>query len=655
MYPTTNAYQTAIKAASRPYNTVYGTITLTTGEVVTVDSSVMPTNSISISKQCIEGGDLMFGGVFLSTLKLSIITSKTRYAFFGATINLTYEIQIGTDTSGETPVPIYEEIPLGIYTVADADRPQDIVNLTAYDNLTLLDAEIGDSYITGKPWEIFSYIENNTGIELAFTESDLTNFVNYNYPLQASAEQGITTFREVVKVVCQLLGCFAYADRQGKLALKKFSTSPNATLSWGDWYSCVPADYESTYVALSVTGLKGTYVKTTTEVDAIGNMMVIDDAPAWDYGADDDLQARTDNLYNYLSTITYTPSDIDMPSDPTFDCGDMIHLMLKKGGTVDTILTSIEWKFHQGMTLTSEGINPYLEGNTALATESSRILNQAVERSRLQFISFTNSREVVVGDSSTAKIGEVTFAPTSETSALFVATILIDVDVEDEEETYTEQVTVPVKAYNGTTETTITDINGNPVTLSGTATNTTIYQRDGKCDVSFYYTMNGVKIPSNEVPYVATEHIEDGKHIVTLSYPLIALTESVPTTFAIYVTSSGGTVTIPSQTMQATILGQEIVPPNGFTGKIDVSEDITHFDIGVLEKLAMLESVAVGMTDAETKSVSESIVLYNIADITVKPVSEANVQIFMQTGRLALEDGAYILLEDGGRIILEDR
>ena len=67
-------YRTAIKQASRPYNTVEGTITFSNGSTMDVDGSIMPTNSISISNQCVDGGDLMFGGVWaLSNYLLSLI------------------------------------------------------------------------------------------------------------------------------------------------------------------------------------------------------------------------------------------------------------------------------------------------------------------------------------------------------------------------------------------------------------------------------------------------------------------------------------------------------------------------------------------------------------------------------------------------------
>ena len=94
------AYRSAIRQASRPYNTVYGTITFTDINMtpLTVNSSNMPANSISISKQCIDDDELMFGGVFTNVLKFSVVTDLDRYVFFGAKVELTYKIQTGTDT-----------------------------------------------------------------------------------------------------------------------------------------------------------------------------------------------------------------------------------------------------------------------------------------------------------------------------------------------------------------------------------------------------------------------------------------------------------------------------------------------------------------------------------------------------------------------------
>lgn len=664
MYSTSANYKNTMRLASRPYDTVYGTITFTNNTTMAVNSSIMPTNAISISKQCIDGGALMFGGVFLSVLKLSLITDRDRYAFFGATIELTYKVQIGTETIGTSEIPVYEEVPLGVFVVSNADRLSNQVNLTAYDKMTLLDKELGGMYLSGTPWQVLSFASEQTGYQLSFDENHLATYINYNYTISISEDQGIKTYRDVVKEVCQLLGCFALDDRTGKLALKKFSQSSDLTLGMGDWYSCVPADYECNYVALSVTSIDGTFYASNDDPTVVGNIMVIEDAPAWDYGSAEAQQAKTNNLYNYLADIDYTPCDIDMPSDPSFDCGDRLTLNAKINGVtraISTLITSLEWRFHSGMSVTSEGINPYLNGGSALATESQRILNQAVEKSKVQFVSFTNNKAVTVNDGGSACIGSAMFTPTAQTNALFVATILVDIDVADEEETTTEDVTVPVKAYDAQQEeTVITDINGNPVTLSGTATNTYTYARDGKCGVKIHYTLTmdneaETKVPSNESPYIAIEETEKGQHIITVCYPITSLIAYHRFNWKIYITADGGTITVPIHTVQASIFGQEITSLERFNGEIVVDDEtITLVNIAALSAIGLADSTNVVLADNIIYNINENLSLINIAYISIMPLSE-EMHLYLQNLILSSEDSEnFILEDDSGRLIVED-
>lgn len=649
MYQTSADYKTAMRSASRPYDTVYGTITLTTGDVIDIDGSDMPTNSISISKQCIDGGELMFGGVFLSTLKLSIIPDAdhtSRYLFFGATIDLTYKVQIGME--GNTPV--YEEVPLGIFVVADADKPSDRLNLTAYDKMTLLDKELGSLVISGTPWEILTEVENQTGYPLGFNEAYVNTFLNPSYPITCSSDQGLKTFRDVVKVVCQQLACFALDDRTGQLTLKTFSMQPDLSLDSSAWYSIVPADYMCNYVALSITSLKGTFIKTDPNPNLVGNMMIVEDAPAWDYGIESVLQTKLDNIYDMLTDIDYTPCDIEMPSDPSFDCGDRLYCALRDGSNIATIITSLEWKFHQGMTITSEGINPYLEGGSALATESQRILSQAVERSKLQFVNFTNSSAKVIGDSQTVEIGSCNFTPTTNANALFVGTILVDADVAD--------IPITINAYNGSTPAVVTDLQGNTLTLTSSV--------GGECSVTVFYTLKAgneteTKVPTDADPYLAIEELTDGRHIITLSYPFSALTEFVNFTFKIWITVSGGTITVPAHTLQATIFGQEITNLEGFSGHLVVEDTMPLVDIGSLpvSVIRELTDFVVNIGGTHDTTIPNQIFLTAINE-WIHPQPSENL-VMPTIGGIGTDDpitdesGNAITDESGNDIIAEDK
>ena len=658
MYATSQAYKNAIRSASRPYDTVYGTITLDNGTVITVDASVMPTNAITISHQCIDGEELMFGGVYAGTLKLSLLTDLERYAFFNSVVCLNYKIQIGTEDNE----PVYEVIPLGTFTVDDAERPnKNQVTMTAYDNMLMLSKELGGFIFSGTPWEVLQVVSEQTGIELGFTEEDISSFANIQYQVEANESRGIQNYFDVVKMVCQQLGCFAYADRNGRLALKRFSARPDISLTMSDWYSFVPADYKSKYVGLSVTSLAGVFTK-TDETLGTGNIMVIEDAPAWDFGSQEALQDKTENLFSELRLIDeYTPCELDMPSDPSFDCGDRL-ACTPRGSLepIETLITSIEWKFHQGMSISSEGLNPN-EGSSAIVRESTRIVNQAVAKSKLQFVSFTNMREKIVGDEETVKLGDVVFTPTNETNALVAVTILVDIDVEDTEESSTDEVEVPVKAYNALQEeTVITDIHGNPVSLKGIAENTVTYKRDGKVDVSVFYRLNGIRLPNDNNPYIAIDRIARGRHVITLVYPLNALVAYTRYEFEIWITSNGGTITVPIRTMQATILGQELQDSSGFGGRIVAEDDKLLDALAEIGAVSMTDNGVVTLNYVPYISVSDDLLMYNIDVVEQIPFMEGTgstqPQIYMRSGfDLLTENDLYFAPEtgEGARFITE--
>ena len=382
-------YRDAVK--DRAYDEVYGTVTFTDPEIepVQITPDILPLNAVTISRQCVDDDSLMFGGVFTDALKLSLFTDTDRYAFYNAEIILGYKIQIGV----EDDEPVYEEVPLGKFTVADADRPHsDTVNLTAYDPITKLDVPLGGEVLSGTAWEMFQKVERTTGYELGFDEAFVSNLPNSSSVISASAQDGMNTYRDVVKEICQLLGCFAMDNREGKLILKPFSTTPDLTLDISDWYSMTPADYKCSYIGVSITSRSGTYEKMSENPNARGLIYTVSDAPAWDYGIEEEQERRTEAIYDLVMGIEYTPAKIDMHDDPSFDCGDMLELIPRGADPNDesthifTIITSIEWKFHQSMSLESVGINPYIEGSSVASSTTDRLVEQAVEKSKIQFI-----------------------------------------------------------------------------------------------------------------------------------------------------------------------------------------------------------------------------------------------------------------------------
>lgn len=687
-------YRAAIDAIGRPYNTVTGTITFSDATTLAITDDVLPEDPVSISRQCVDGDSLMFGGVFTNSLRLSLVTDVDRYKFFGAKIQLFYEIEIELQEGTDEPTYLMEQVPLGVFYVADADRPGDEVVLTAYDSMTLLDKELGDAQITGNAWDAFNLISTFCQYPLAFTQEDLSQFVNTEFAISGSVIDGLKTYRDVVKQLCQLLGCFALDDRTGRLALKKFSITPDITLGDNEtgeypWYTYVPADYESAFVGVSITSSQQTYQKHAAGAVVAGSMLVMEDAPAWDYGTEEANTEKTNNIYGLLyddehnqPVFTYTPGSVDMPSDATFECGDMIRFYTQYSDEpYDFIITSIEWKFHNGMDLESVGINPILESSSNSSSAGGRLLSQSVEKSRLQFVTFTNSAEVEIDNTQTKKIGSCQFRPTTNTTALFIATILVEVsgvaDIEQSETSQeTETVEVPVFAYNEQAEVVpLVDANGNPVDhLTATGTNTFTYtytdKRDGKCEISIYYMFDNTIVPNAEDPYVVVEELANGQHVITVSYPINLECDFQRHTFDVYMTSNGGKTVVPFNTLKASFVGQEIDEIARWDGNIRV-DDESPFELVALGNVGVNEfyhgDFVISVNPEEydptipnqiyiqdavvIPTVIEHISLYALGTLGVKPIYEGTgdliPHVFFYSMYISTENDDTLVTENG--------
>ena len=381
-------FKDAMKSIDRPYDEVYGTIVFPDESVLAVTPSNIIQDSLNIIRQCTDGDSIEFGDVSSDVLELSILTDISRYAFYDAAINLKYRILINGS---------WEELPLGVFTIVNPTRPdKNSVKFSAYDNMRKLDKDLPADALAGTPFEMLQFISEACNYPLAFDEQFIEdNFTNISTNLYIDSTSGIKTYRDAVKVVCQNLGCCARDNRQGSLELYDHHTVVDETLDKSRWYNVKIADYTCSFIGLSITSAKGTFVTLPSPED-IGNVMKISDAPAWDYGVLAELQLMTDRLFDKLNNVVYTPCELDMPSDPSYDCGDRLALETPSGDTIETIITSYEWKWHGGMEITSKGINPMQDTASTNEIASTRLLEKSGQGSKFTYYTYTNAGNITL-------------------------------------------------------------------------------------------------------------------------------------------------------------------------------------------------------------------------------------------------------------------
>lgn len=511
MYPVSERYKTAIRARART-DRVVGTLTLTDGTVLALGVQDFMSGSLTLDNQCVTGEELAFGCVYLGQAAFSLRTSLSRYAFYGAKLVLRYELQL--------PGGSWETVPLGVYTVAEAERRALYVSIKAYDNILPLQSRWDGTAIQGNACEMLAQIADGCGLELGQTAEEIAA-LNPNAALacQLSAADGLTTWRDCVAAIAQLLGGFGTVDRAGRLVIRQFAKTSCVSLGADARSEAGVSDFRCHYAALTVATQSGSYAAGGGQ--DTGLTMAIADMPLAEKGLPEMRAQIAEHLFAVLQKLDYTPATVTMPGDPAFEPGDRIALPRADGSAPEMLVTHFVWRYRGRQTLKSVGRNPYLAGAGDGATERTlRRLQNSAESKRLTYYSFTNAAALTVR---TAEVPAVTisFAAIEDTSAIFLAQLTADAEPDD-----------------------------------------------AVLTLSVHYYLNDQQIEN----FTPQQRMEAGPHTLALFYPFANVEANTVKRLSVRLVCSGGTVRVAQYGIKATVTGQGMAGETPWNGLLECEE-----------------------------------------------------------------------------------
>ena len=142
MYPVSQAYKTAIRARTRT-DSVTGVLTLKDGTVLALQPRDLISGSLTLDNQCVTGEELAFGCAYMGQAALSLRTELDRYSFYGASLVLTYALQLA-DGSWYT-------LPVGRYTLTYDSGTVETRELTAPGVLEIAMPGVQSVTVSGVP------------------------------------------------------------------------------------------------------------------------------------------------------------------------------------------------------------------------------------------------------------------------------------------------------------------------------------------------------------------------------------------------------------------------------------------------------------------------------------------------------------------------
>ena len=608
MYPVSDLYKTAVQENARSF-TWSGNITTATGKNYPFVNKDIVKGSGYITRQCSGTSEIELGSVYSAELGISLFSDVDRYSLEDAQIALDFHMAL--------PDGNVEDIPMGIFYVAEANRKIRTLELKAYDGMLRFEKAYKKEQSSGYPYDFLNIMCNDCKVSLAQTQAEIEVLPNGTELLGVYPDNDIETWRDFLHYLSQALGCFAFINRDGKLQLVEYGESPVCSVNSTHRYSSSFSDFVTRYTAISSTNRR----TNTAEYYALdpddGLTMNLAVNPLLQFGLDETRTRILKNILNAISVINYVPFDSETIGDPALDPGDVLTFT---GGQADATkiaaITSITVKVNGKCSLKCVGKNPRLSEAKSKNDKDISGLTNSVEATKMATYSYVNAMAYTLG-ADKVEIVNIELATQEETDCEFKAAVLLQVTAASLKRAVTATGTGTTILPEDTK-----DEDGNTKTenreLATTVTVPVSWEEDGQSVVTVTYVVDGHEV--EEFHPMETWH--SGDHILNLFYPLLDMQEKTLHTFEVWISVAPGSAVIQAQGIIASITGQGLGAQDRWNGRIEVSDEylpIVFAGMQTLPLAAVLEMVLLtpepaGITESISKFAFTGMPLLEIAD-----------------------------------------
>lgn len=551
MYPVSKEYQKAISESSRSFFWT-GAITTKAGKKYTFGNKDIVKGSGYISRQCSGSSEIELGSVYAAELGISLFSDIDRYSLEDASITLSFHLKAGNET--------YEEVPMGIFYIAEANRKIKTLELKAYDAMLNLDKNFDKGLSSAFPYDFLSLLSKACHVELAQTKEEIEALTNGTELLGIYQENDIETWRDFLYYLAQALGCFSTIDREGKLRLIPYGIADNKTVDSRHRFSITFSDFVTRYTAVSSTNKKTDIAEYYSIKPDDGLTMNLGVNPLLQFGLEEKRKRIINNILSAVTVVNYVPFDSDTIGDPALDLGDVIKFT---GGHADetkrSAITSIETKINGKQKIKCVGKNPRLAGAKSKNDKNIAGLQSSMNENKLSIYTYVNALKINAGTEKTSIIN-IEFASGDETNAEFHAEVILDVRSNAVSRRADAETTIEIGE-----ESKVISI---PVNWTD----------DGKTILKAYYVLDGKEVEQ----FHPSETWFSGKHLLNLYYPIIEMKANELHTFEVMIELTDGTATIEPQNAMATISGQGLGAQERWDGRITVDEEIRLVELSGL-------------------------------------------------------------------------
>lgn len=572
MYPVSDKFMEEVQKNTRTFYWT-GSITTKTNQTYTFGNEDIVKGSGYITRQCCGNTEIELGTVYAAEMGISLYLDVDRYTLDEAEIRLSFHLVYEDGTE--------EEVPMGVFYIAEANRSIKTLELKAYDGMLNLDKNFSKGLSSAYPYEFLSLLSKACHIELAQTKEEIEALPNGTELLGIYQDNDIESWRDFLYYLAQTLGCFALIDRFGRLNLSAYGNTAVMAVDIRHRFSSSFSDFVTRYTAVSSTNKRTEKAEYYAKSPDDGLTMNLGVNPLLQFGLEETRKRIINAILDVITSVEYVPFDSDTIGNPALDLGDVLRFT---GGHADetkqSAITSIYTKINGKQTVKCVGKNPRLATAKSKNDKNITGLINSIGETKLSIYTFANALALDVGEEKLSIIN-MEFASGDETNAEFHAQAILQVESNPDTRTLTAETTIDL----GTT----TDEDGRKVENKKVISFPLSWDEDGKTELSVFYVLDGHEMEE----FHPKESWLSGKHLLTLYYPIMGLTANQLHTFEVLISMKNGAGHIEAQNIMATITGQGLGVQERWDGKITAEETMKKILLSSMPTHTLQDAVTV--------------------------------------------------------------
>lgn len=584
MYPVSDEFMEEVQKNTRTFYWT-GSITTKTNRTYEFGNDDIVKGSGYITRQCCGSTEIELGTVYAAEMGISLYSDIDRYTLDGAEIRLSFHLVYGDETE--------EEVPMGVFEVSEANRAIRCLELKAYDYMLRFDKPLQLNSSSGTAYNFLATACNDCHVELAQSKEELEQLPNGKEILGIYADNDMESYRDLLYYTAQVLGCFCRINREGKLELVQYGATSVMNIPSTQRFDSTYSDFITRYTTISSTNIRSNIAEYYALEKDDGLTMNLGINPLLQYGLKVTRERMLTAILNAVSVIDYVPFESTTIGNPALDPGDILTF---SGGHADesknSCITGITYKVNGKHSLKCVGKNHRLSVAKSKNDKNITGLINQVESGKTVVYNFVNAAEIDIGDVHT-EILSIDFTAKEETSAHFLAEILLSVAAED-----------TVRTIEGTASYEDTTDGKNEVAKPVHYT----FTEKGQAELEVVYRINNEDLEY----FIPTKTCINGNHILTLFLPLTRVAPNSANNLTVLMKIAGGTVHIGANQIKATISGQGLVAGLGeWNGKLTAEETIELYPLKFYPTtpIAMVDGCVVSTDEPTSKNLSATISL----------------------------------------------